>query len=286
MIKSTDQLNINAQIVPLKPDNILGPHPEEHPVFGDWLSCKDGVCQTGDVAHRALSESDAQSKSAYQEISRWLIKHHLSPEKLASIQKRSEIRRKHGLPVPQNLSDGLPRSDKVRKGNLAEIILAEYCCACANANLPVYRLHHSTNVNQSMPGDDVLAFDLDSEPVRVIVGEAKFRSTPGKTAVKDTIDALSRSYGNAVPVSIDFVAACLREQGKTEIADQVDECHVFCENGKAQVDYVGLLVSNSNCAANVDKHGKSNLRRLLLISLSLPDPVGFVQKCWARVDVK
>ena len=34
-----------------------------------------------------------------------------------------------------------------------------------------------------MKGDDVLAFDLNSEPARgILVGEAKFRSTPSKAS--------------------------------------------------------------------------------------------------------
>jgi hypothetical protein len=36
-----------------------------------------------------------------------------------------------------------------------------------------------------MKGDDVLAFDLDSHPVRVIVGEAKFRATSTKDSVQE-----------------------------------------------------------------------------------------------------
>ncbi|MFQ6963494.1 MAG: Hachiman antiphage defense system protein HamA [Oscillospiraceae bacterium] len=41
-----------------------------------------------------------------------------------------------------------------------------------------YRLRYNTNPDQSMKGDDVLLFDLDSDPVRIVVGESKFRGTP------------------------------------------------------------------------------------------------------------
>ena len=269
---------------PLSHDEILGPHPEDHHVFGEWLSCNDGVCQTGNTLHRALMENGVRSGSVCKEISHWLATHHLSAQRLASLKRRAEIYQKYGLPAPPLAGAGVvPKADKVRKGNLAEIMLAKYCCVCANADLPVYRLHYSTNVNQSMPGDDVLAFDLDSEPVRVIVGEAKFRATPSKVVVKETVNSLCRSYRDAVPLSINFVADRLREQGKSDLADRVDECYVLCESRQARVDYVGLLVSNCNCAANVARHGESDLHRLLMVSLSLSDPVGFADECWDGV---
>ena len=44
-----------------------------------------------------------------------------------------------------------------------------------------------------MKSDDVLLFDLDAAPVRIIVGESKFRTTPDKQAVVDIVDGLVRS---------------------------------------------------------------------------------------------
>lgn len=65
--------------------------------------------------------------------------------------------------------------------------------------LPVYRLRYNTNPDQSMKDDDVLLFDLDSDPVRIIVGESKFRGIPDKQSVIDIVDGLVRSYKAGLP---------------------------------------------------------------------------------------
>jgi Cap4 SAVED domain len=86
-----------------------------------------------------------------------------------------------------------PIDPSTRKGNLAEVVLAEYLVAATGIVLPIYRLRYNPNIDQSMKGDDVLAFDLDSNPVRIIVGEAKFRGTSTKKAVEEIVDGLARS---------------------------------------------------------------------------------------------
>jgi hypothetical protein len=53
-----------------------------------------------------------------------------------------------------------------------------------------------------MKGDDVLAFDLDSHPVRVIVGEAKFRATSTKGSVQEIVTGLVRSFKAGVNVTL------------------------------------------------------------------------------------
>lgn len=52
-----------------------------------------------------------------------------------------------------------------------------------------------------MKGDDVLAFDLEADPVRIIVGEAKFRASSSKAAVKEIVEALERSQRGGLPAS-------------------------------------------------------------------------------------
>jgi hypothetical protein len=61
-------------------------------------------------------------------------------------------------------------------------------------------VRYNPNVDQSMKGDDVLAFDLDSHPVRVIVGEAKVRATSTKGSVQEIVTGLVRSVKAGVNV--------------------------------------------------------------------------------------
>lgn len=120
-----------------------------------------------------------------------------------------------------------------------------------------------------MKGDDVLLFDLDSDPVRIIVGEAKFRSAPSGQAVVDTIDGLVRSNKAGLPISLMFVADRLFDEGNPDLAQKVQQCAFLFATSKLQIDYVGLLMSNHNTKNNVNKHTTNELHNLMMISLGI-----------------
>jgi hypothetical protein len=177
-----------------------------------------------------------------------------------------------------------PRNASTRKGNLAEIVLAEYIVATSHAGLPVYRLRYNPNVDQSMKGDDVLAFDLDSEPVRIVIGEAKFRGTSTKAAVDEMIAGLVRSNRTGLPASLAFVGERLYDAGQHELADRVMHCVILFSEDRLQLDYVGLLMSDAQSEARVNRHTPTDLRRLAVISLGLAQQMHWwipVTKVWA-----
>ncbi len=177
-----------------------------------------------------------------------------------------------------------PTSDKTRKGNFAEIVLAEYLIAATPAELPVYRLRHNTNIEQSMKGDDVLAFDLDANPVRIIVGEAKFRGTPNRDAVESIVDALERSNKGGLPTSLQFVADQLFDEGKTELGARVNECAELFIEGRLQLDYAGFLLSTEATANAVRTYTPNGLRRLVMISANVSNPSGLVDDCFRGLE--
>jgi hypothetical protein len=132
-----------------------------------------------------------------------------------------------------------------------------------------------------MKGDDVLAFDLDSNPVRVLVGEAKFRSTPDKAVVEELVAALVKSHSGNIPASLQFVADLLFEAGNNELGEKVAACNALFAQGRLQLDYVGLLVSSRDAHRHVQKNAKSGVSRLAVISLGLADPEGIVAASFA-----
>jgi hypothetical protein len=135
-----------------------------------------------------------------------------------------------------------------------------------------------------MKGDDVLAFDLDADPVRVVVGEAKFRGTSSADAVKEIVEGLLRSHKVGVPVSLQFVADRLFEQGQAELGRRVCECAILLAREKLRLDYVGLLLSDSKCAERVNDATPDSVRHLAMISLGFEDPNSFVDACYQRLD--
>jgi len=258
-------------------EQIIGPHPLPPHPCGIHLAATDQ--QTAhDVPHRVLDYRLLQSPELTATMTQWIVTHHIKPETIERDRIRREALARQGLVDP---AQRFPTNTKTQKGNWAEILLAEYVAASSNTQLPVYRLRYNTNVDQSMKGDDVLAFDLDSNPVRVLVGEAKFRATPSKRVVKELIGALAKSHSGNIPASLQFVADCLFESGNSELGAKVAECNALFAQGRLQLDYVGLLVSNANAHSHVKNNAQSSIRRLAVMSFALANPDRVVADSYA-----
>lgn len=257
---------------------ILGVHPDGATPIGKILEAADSTTSTK-IPHRALSLKPGRHALATSSIRAMLVKHHVTPETLARGKAQAAAMKRLGVAPPKALAR-FPISATTRKGNLAEIVLAEYITAATDTSLPVYRLRYNPNVDQSMKGDDVLAFDLDSDPVRVIVGEAKFRGTSTKGVVQEIVSGLVRSYKAGLPASLQFVADRLFENGQNDLGRRVMDCATLFAKGDLRLDYVGLLVSDADVTERVDDVSSGQLRRVAILSLGLDDPEGLVTGCY------
>lgn len=264
------------------PDEILGPHSEPD-AFGCHTQAENKNTNS-DVPHRALSQDSDSRDETVEQIRKALIHHHASEEMRERDQRKRESLRQLGYPVSNAASHRFPYADKTRKGNLAEVFLAEYIVAGAEAELPVYRLRYNPNVEQSMKGDDVLAFDFHSKRVRILVGEAKFRRTPSKAAVEDIVSGLIRSHLAGLPASLQFVADRLFETDNIDLGRRVENCAILLAGGKLDLQYVGLLLSNTNSKACVDRHTNGGLRNLVMISLNIDNPNALVRDCFDGIE--
>ena len=263
-------------------ERILGHHPSPPHPFGEYLYAQDR--ETGSrVPHRALSEKDGSRANAVKSLRTMLVRHHASPEGLKRAEQHHEAMKRLGLDSEQARLRRFPTNVLTQKGNLAEVVLAEYVVAARGGVLPVYRLRYNPNIDQSMKGDDVLAFDLDVRPARIIVGEAKFRGASSAAAVKKIVEGLLRSFKGGVPASLQFVADRLFEAGDTNLAGRVLDCARLFALGELRIDYVGMLLSDTRSADRVDDATPSSLRRLAMISLGVEDPDALVDACYTRL---
>ena len=264
----------------MKVVEIIGKHPQPPHPCGIHLAATDQKT-VHDVPHRVLNNNPLNLVTFTAVITQWLITHHVSPEAIERDRKRREALARQKLPDP---TQRFPINANTQKGNWAEILLAEYLAASSNVQLPVYRLRYNTNVDQSMKGDDVLAFDLNSNPVKVLVGEAKFRTNSSKQVVEELVSALKKSHSGNIPASLQFVAERLFDSGNVEAGAKVAECNVLFAQNRLQLTYVGLLVSNENAHSIMQKNGISNIGSLALMSLALENPGGIVSDSYAGVQ--
>jgi hypothetical protein len=258
---------------------IIGEHPAEH-AYGVSLSACDKRTDSG-FQHRELTEN-GKTDSFLAHTVNVLRTHHLSEEALKRRKARIASFKINGLDY--SALSPYPHDDSVRKGNFAEVVTAEYLEVSTPTTLPVYRLRYNANVNQSMKGDDVLLFDLDSDPVRIIVAESKFRGTPSKAAITEMIDGLQRSHNGTLPVSLTFVSDRLFDEGKAELGEKVLECAELFVANKLDISYVGLLLSNTKASAHMQRSVDSQLHNLLVISLGVSAPEILVQRAFDELE--
>lgn len=263
--------------------DILGVHPAASHPFGRLLSAVDGATNSG-VPHRALAEHDNQRMALVECVREMLIRHHVSPEALKRDKKRREAMKRQGFEDVQSRMKRFPTNPSTQKGNLAEVVLAEYLIAASDVSLPVYRLRYNPNVDQAMKGDDVLAFDLDSDPIQIIVGESKFRSSSSKAAVTEIVEGLLRSHKGGIPASLQFVADLLYETGKVDLGERVLECATMFALEKLRIDYVGLLMSDTRSVNRLNQHTDNTLHRLAVISFGLDSPGSIVDPCFNGLE--
>lgn len=259
--------------------SIVDKHPDKMSPLGISLVANDGITTSG-VAHRSLAEN-GHNDVLLKYMEDALQKHHISPDALQRHMDLITSLKIKGLPIPRS---PYPQDFTTQKGNFAEVFLAEYLSSTTDAQLPIYRLRYNTNPDQSMKGDDVLLFDLDADPVRIIVGESKFRTTPDKQAVVDIVDGLVRSNKAGLPISLMFVAERLFQEGKSEIGQRVQNCALLFATNKLQIDYVGLLMSNQNAKNHINKHTDNKLHNLLMISLGMHAPQTIVTQAFEELE--
>lgn len=262
---------------------ILGPHPALPHVFGKILGSTDRTTTTN-VPHRALSPAKRAGAATRKTLRAMLEGHHASEDAHKRSREYAAAMQAAGFGAHQSSLRRFPTNPSTQKGNLAEIVLAEYIVAVSGMKLPIYRLRYNPNVDQSMKGDDVLAFDLDASPVRIIVGEAKFRGASSVAAVREIVEGLVRSHRGGIPASLQFVVERLFETNNAALGAKVLRCAALFAEGNLQIDYVGMLLSDEDAATRVDDGTPASLARLAMISLGVADPERLVADCYAKIE--
>ncbi|HIF9108095.1 TPA: Hachiman antiphage defense system protein HamA [Photobacterium damselae] len=247
---------------------LIGEHPSSG-LFFDWFECEDTPA-TDQKKHRKLTNKGINKATLVDHLSQWILKHHTTDARLARIGKKKQILDKHGF--AQYMDGKVPfpiKSATTQKGNLGEIILAEYLTASTGLEILVYKLRYNPNVEQSMKGDDLLLFEKNSIQSKVIMGEAKFRTTKSKKALDDIVDSLSNKN---LPISLAFVSDRLDEMGEIGLADEIDDLISNLHSNKTPITYVGFYHSEATAYTTIEKNLNSNNKNLVVVSYGENDP--------------
>ena len=230
------------------------------------------------IEHRVLIEKE---NDVFREYMKEIIpKYHENEQKIERTKKDlKELKIKN---INRDISI-YPKSDKTKKGNFAEIFLNEYLQETTKTKSFIYRLRYNPNKEQSMKGDDVLLFDLNSNPVKIIVGESKFRKIPDKSCIKEIENGLKKSKLNGLPISLEFISDMLLNENNTELSDKLLDCRIMDEKS-LKIGYIGFLMSNKKAKDCVNKNVCENFENFEMISMNLETPDEIVSEIFEELE--
>lgn len=266
-----------------KHSKLIGEHLGKEKMFNDWLLYED-LEESSYQIHRKLFEANENREQPVEIISNWFLNHHLDEKRIERIEKKKETLEKHGFELYIQKLNLLPTAEKTIRGNMAEIILAEYLKSISDLNLLVYKLRYNPNINQSMKGDDVLLIDAENPFNKIIVGESKFRKTPGEAVIKEILESMGKEL--TYPLSLLFVSKILSDMGQDELSEKLEELNSELHLGKTDVINVGFLLSNHNTVSNVKRHLHSKNENFVFVSLGINEPEIFITEIYKNAVQK
>lgn len=262
--------------------NLIGNHPNKDHPLGAWLKAND-IPVTATKCHRELTEkNDEENDDLILWMANKLISHHYSSFRLKQLKKKyTEL----GFEKYAEQNRKLPIADKVKKGNATEILLTEYIQSTLGRELiKVFKLKYNPNVDQAIKGDDTLMVDIfeqeSGSDLKIYLGESKFRSTPSKDAVNDISNSLEKEK---MPLSYSFLVEEIAKSNEV-LALNLDDFIVQDIKDKGQLIYTGLLFSNQNTSANVERNLDNDNPELIFISIGIQDPSNFINLVFEKAN--
>lgn len=265
-----------------KQSELIGEHPVSG-IFSEWCEFEDTI-HTINKKHRSLKDKGITRNILIESLANWIIVHHTSKKTLERFSNKKSILNRHDF--TKYVSKRMPfpiRNFSTQKGNLGEIILAEYLKSSSGLELLIYKLSFNSNIEQSMKGDDVLLFNKNDIKNKIIMGESKYRTTPNKTVVEDIMKALSK---DSLPISLPFVRDRLNEFGEDDLADEVDDLISNVYKKDIPIVYVGFFHSNHNVSNTVETHLNTNNENLILISYGEQNPENLIKESFDKAIEK
>lgn len=265
-----------------KQEEILGPHPVAHSIFGVWLNFEDKET-TYTQCLRRLSEKQEIDDNIVSLFSDCLLQYHHDDKAIQSMKTNFE---KLGFPKFAQYYEQarkMPKDLNTQKGNAVEVLMTEYSLAAINKSdlTFAHRFRYNPNVDQSMKGDDMLIVDFSDTAHPVIyLGEAKYRKSVSKKVIDDVLDSLSKGK---MPLSLTFLRDCA-ETNETENALLDDLLTKALSN--YDIRYIGFIAGDTNAFKTVEKHWISDNPRHLILVLSMNNPEKFVVDSFNKATEK
>jgi len=250
----------------------------EMDIFSRWLTTK-----TTDIERHSLSiltQNDGAREGMIEDLQGIVCDHYVPPEVMA--KRLAEL----GAPETANLlREHLPTSKKARSGDFGEVLATEVAERQLSFQVPVRRLRWKDGRNMALRGDDIVAVARDSKSrLKFLKGESKSRAMLTASAVEEAAKALDRDRGRPTRHSVLFVADRLREMGKDELAQDLEQA-VLQSFREYKVEHFLFTLSGNKPDNHLFIHLRAcrNKRRRYAIGVHIKDHGSFIEDLFSRL---
>lgn len=215
-------------------------------VCAEWLD--SSAAEAGVHSLVLLVERDGARDAILGDLGDLVRDHYVAPEALA---RRLE---EHGATETAALvREQLPTRKRSRSGDMGEILATEIAEQTFGFLVPVRRLRWKDGREMALRGDDILGVAGSLDALVLLKGESKSRASLGAAAIDDAAAALDRDRGRPTRHSVLFVADRLREQGRHDIASELEAAVIRGFKG-CRVEHLLFVLSGNNPANLLTAH--------------------------------
>lgn len=215
-------------------------------VCAKWLA--SSAAKVGRHSLVLVAERDGARETIIGDLSDLVRQHYVAPEILA---RRLE---EHGATQTAALvREQLPTGKRSRSGDMGEVLATELAEQTLGFSVPIRRLRWKDGREMALRGDDIIGLAGTLDALVFLKGESKSRASLAVSAIDDASAALDRDRGRPTRHSVLFVADRLREQGRDDIAAELESA-VISGFKDCRVEHLLFVLSGSNPAALLTEH--------------------------------
>ena len=187
--------------------------------FDDWCHSVDE--QVGGHFRRVMTGQEERLSLGIQSTAAIVPGHYASEERVANALRRL------GKPAAATIiEEKLPRTNRSRSGDLAEIYATEWIDTHSGGyQAPIKRLRWKDHSNMAMRGEDVIGMRLDpqSQRLQFLKTEAKSRGNLSSQALDEARAALDKDGGLPSKHALSFISERLIELDNLPLANAIDD---------------------------------------------------------------
>ena len=241
-----------------------------------WLN--GNTTDVGQHSVMLLSESPGTRACVAAELNLTFRHHYMSQE---TWSKRIEDM---GAPeTAKVLQELLPNTKQARSGDTGEILATEVSEEKLSYKIPIRRLRWKDGRNAALRGDDIVGVAHDPEgEIQFLKEESKSRVALSASTINEASEVLDRDMGQPNRYAILFIANRLREQGKDDLATELEKAFLLSFNGY-EVEHLLFVVSGNDPGNILTKHlagVESEQPKRYAIGVWIPDHGQFIEELY------